>query len=300
MQEMGTQTQRHHLYHKMSAAFTHPLCSPAGIKERLSLFGLTPNKALGQNFLADEGLRNALIAAMDIDVLPVLEIGPGLGALTEGLLQRAKAVAAVEKDASMVRVLQETLPSPKLTLVEGDILKTDLAALHQALGGGPLAVAGNLPYYITTPIVLMLLKCALPIASMTLMLQQEAAERFFAKPNDRVYGPLTVAAQCGYTVEEVLKLPPSAYYPQPDVHSAVVRLVSKDVALPEGFSGFLQSVFAMRRKTLLNNLLSASYSRETIREALRVAGLAENVRTEALKPEVLRDLYERLISYKTI
>ncbi len=277
-----------------AAAFTYPLCSPAGIKERLAIFGLTPNKALGQNFLADEGARNALVAAMQVDGLPVLEIGPGLGALTEGLLLRAKAVAAVEKDAAMVRVLQETLPSPRLILVEGDILKTNLAALHQDLGGGPLAVAGNLPYYITTPIVLMLLKCALPIASMTLMLQQEAAERFFAKPNDRVYGPLTVAAQCGYTVEEVIKLPPSAYYPQPDVHSAVVRLVSKGAALPEGFLSFLQSAFAMRRKTLLNNLLSAGYQRERIQEALQETSLPTGVRAEALEPEALRAMYAHL------
>ena len=277
----------------MSAAFTHPLCSPAGIKERLSRFGLTPNKALGQNFLADQGARDALIDAMNVDNRPVLEIGPGLGALTEGLLQRAKAVAAVEKDAAMIRVLQETLSSPRLILVEGDILKADIAALHKELGGGPLTVAGNLPYYITTPIVLMLLKCALPIACMTLMLQQEAAERFFAGPADRVYGPLTVAAQCGYDVEEVLKLPPSAYYPQPDVHSAVVRLVSKCAPLPEGFLSFLQSAFAMRRKTLLNNLLSG-YPRETIREAMKSANLPEGVRAEALEPQALYSLYSHL------
>lgn len=274
-----------------AAAFTYPLCSPAGIKERLAIFGLAPNKALGQNFLADEGARNALVSAMQVDGLPVLEIGPGLGALTEGLLQHAKAVAAVEKDAAMVRVLQETLPSPRLLLVEGDILKTDLAALHQQLGGGTLAVAGNLPYYITTPIVLMLLKCALPIASMTLMLQQEAAERFFANPHDRVYGPLTVAAQCGYTAEEVLKLPPSAYYPQPDVHSAVVRLVAKGTALPEGFLPFLQGAFAMRRKTLLNNLLSAGFQRDCIEEAMQKLNLPAGVRAEALDPEALRALY---------
>ena len=278
----------------MSADFRHPLCSPAGIKERLSRFGLTPNKALGQNFLADEGMRSALVDAMQVDGLPVVEIGPGLGALTEALLLRAKAVAAVEKDAAMVRVLKETLSSERLLLIEGDILKTDLTALHKDLGGGPFAVAGNLPYYITTPIVLMLLKCALPIASMTLMLQQEAAERFFVKPNDRVYGPLTVAAQCGYTVEEVIKLPPSAYYPQPDVHSAVVRLTSKGEALPEGFLPFLQSAFAMRRKTLLNNLLAAGYKRETIREALQSANLPEGVRAEALAPETLHSLYSHL------
>ena len=278
----------------MSVSFAYPLCSPAGIKERLGFFGLTPNKGLGQNFLADEAVRDALIDAMQVDGLPVLEIGPGLGALTEGLLMRAKAVAAVEKDAAMVRVLKETLSSPRLILVEGDILKTDIAALHQTLGGGPLAVAGNLPYYITTPIVLMLLKCPLPITSMTLMLQQEAAERFLVKPGDRVYGPLTVAAQCGYEVEEVIKLPPSAYYPQPDVHSAVVRLVSKGAPLPEGFLSFLQSAFAMRRKTLLNNLLSAGYSRETIRKALQDANLPESVRAEALEPGALLSLFRTL------
>ncbi|HWR22004.1 MAG TPA: 16S rRNA (adenine(1518)-N(6)/adenine(1519)-N(6))-dimethyltransferase RsmA [Feifaniaceae bacterium] len=291
---MGTQAQRHHLYLKMSAAFTHPLCSPAGIRERLIQFGLTPNKALGQNFLADAGARDALIDAMQIDGLPVIEIGPGLGALTERLLTRAKTVAAVEKDAAMVRVLRETLACPQLILVEADILKTDLAALHGELGGGPLAVAGNLPYYITTPIVLALLNHPLPIASMTLMLQQEAAERFFAQPGSRVYGPLTAAARCGYGVEEIIKLSPSAYFPQPDVHSAVVRLVSKDTPLPEGFLSFLQSAFAMRRKTLWNNLLLAGYPREAIREAMQAACLPEGVRAEALEPETLRSLYAHL------
>ncbi len=271
-------------------AFIHPLCAPAGIKERLAAFGLTPNKGLGQNFLSDEGLRDTLIDAMRIDGLPVLEIGPGLGALTEALLKRASCVTAVEKDAAMVRVLQETLPSPKLTLIQGDILKVDLAALHQAFGG-PFAVAGNLPYYITTPIVLMLLGCNLPLISMTLMLQQEAAERFFARPNGRVYGPLAAAAQCGYTVEEILKLPPSAYYPQPDVHSAVVRLAAKEHALPEGFLVFLQRAFSMRRKTLVNNLLSAGYPRAQIHEAFAGMQLAENIRTEALEPEALLALY---------
>ncbi|MEL7602798.1 MAG: 16S rRNA (adenine(1518)-N(6)/adenine(1519)-N(6))-dimethyltransferase RsmA, partial [Bacillota bacterium] len=232
--------------------FNHPLVSPAGIRERLSAFGLAPNKALGQNFLADNSALSALLDALPGDRLPVLEIGPGLGALTGGLLDRSNRVVAVEKDAAMAAALQSLTPEERLTVVEADFLKADLNELHALLGGGEFVVAGNLPYYITTPCVLKLLSSGLPMRALLLMLQQEAAERFFALPGDRVYGPLTVLAACGYKAEEVLRLSPAAYYPQPDVHSAVVLLTQTAAAPPVGFLTFLQAAFAMRRKTLVN------------------------------------------------
>lgn len=273
--------------------FLHPLVSPTGIRERLAAFGLTPNRALGQNFLADEAALSALLAALPRDRLPVLEIGPGLGALTAGLLSCSDRVIAVEKDAAMVSVLQSLLPDNRLTVIEGDFLKADLAALHAGLGGGEIMIAGNLPYYITTPAVLRLLDSGLPMRALLFMLQQEAAERFFAQPGDRVYGPLTVAAACGYAISDVLRLSPAAYYPQPDVHSAVVLLTRK-AELPSGFLSFLQGVFAMRRKTLMNNLLGMGIAREEAKAALSVCDISEGVRAEALPPEALLGLYRKI------
>ncbi len=273
--------------------FLHPLVSPAGIRERLAAFGLTPNRALGQNFFADEAALSALLAALPRDRLPVLEIGPGLGALTTGLLSCSDRVVAVEKDAAMVSVLRTLLPDDRLSVVEGDFLKTDLSELHANLGGGEIIVAGNLPYYITTPAVLKLLDSGLPMRALLFMLQQEAAERFFAKPGDRVYGPLTVTAACGYEVSDVLRLSPAAYYPQPDVHSAVVLLTRK-AELPSGFLSFLQGVFAMRRKTLMNNLLGMGTAREKAQEVLTELSLPEGIRAEALAPEALLGLYRTI------
>ena len=274
--------------------FTHPLVSPAGIRERLSAFGLSPNKALGQNFLADEAALSALIAALPSDHLPALEIGPGLGALTGGLLAHAERVVAVEKDAAMAKALQSLLPEERLTIIEGDFLKADMNELHALLGGGNFIVVGNLPYYITTPCVLKLLSCGLPIRALLLMLQQEAAERFFARPGDRVYGPLTVLAACAYTVQEVLRLSPAAYFPQPDVHSAVVLLTQSAAAPPVGFLPFLQGAFAMRRKTLINNLLGMGILRAEAVSALSALSLPDGVRAEALPPEVLLGLYREI------
>lgn len=290
---MGQKIQCNGLHTQMNQ-FSHPLVSPAGIRERLSAFGLAPNKALGQNFLADGAALDALLSALPSGRLPALEIGPGLGALTEGLLARAERVVAVEKDAAMAAALKSLFPEERLTVIEADFLKTDLNELHTLLGGGEFVVAGNLPYYITTPCVLKLLSSGLPMRALLLMLQQEAAERFFARPGDRVYGPLTVLAACGYKPEEVLRLSPAAYFPQPDVHSAVVLLTQSASVPPVGFLPFLQAAFAMRRKTLVNNLLGYGVPREKALGALAALNIPDGVRAEALPPEVLLGLYREI------
>ena len=160
-------------------------------KQILAHYGLTPNKALGQNFIEDENALNKILAAADTDGRAVLEIGPGLGTLTQGLLEKAAKVVAVEIDTRLVAVLDDRFKDCKnLEIVHGDILKTNLSDLHARLGGGEFIVAGNLPYHITTPICSMLTESDLPIAGMTLMVQQEAAQRFFAGPKDRIYGPM--------------------------------------------------------------------------------------------------------------
>lgn len=160
----------------------------AEIKSLLAAHGLAPNRALGQNFLADKAAASAIAEASGAAEFPVLEIGPGLGALTEPLLCLSPHVTAVEIDAAMVRVLQVRFANAgNFTLLHEDFLETDLAAVAPLLGA-KCAVAANLPYYVTTPVCMKLLTSALPIERMALMLQKEAAERFTALPGSRQYG----------------------------------------------------------------------------------------------------------------
>lgn len=248
--------------------------------------GFVPNKALGQNFLADKTVIEAILNAARIGGQIVLEIGPGAGALTEGLLARASRVAAVEKDGRLCELLSDRF-GEALRLLHADFLDADVVSL---VGSSPWHAVGNLPYYATTPIVLRLLTL-LP-QSMTLMVQKEAAERFFAQPGERVYGPLAAFAQCFYQIESVLNVPRSCFSPQPNVDSAVVRLARNAVFVknPAGFMTFLKQAFSMRRKTLYNNLKRD----EHLPDALQTLGCSPDVRAEALSPDALLTLYRRL------
>ena len=249
---------------------------------------LAPNRALGQNFLVDETIVRAILDGAGIDGLPVLEVGPGLGALTEGLLIRAARVVAVEKDAALAEILIKRLPDTRLTVEAADFLQFDV---RRAMGNGPFAAVGNLPYYITTPIAERLV--CLPVCSVTLMVQSEAAERFFARPGDRVYGPLAGVAQAFYRVEALLDVPPGAFYPAPEVNSRVVRLMRReraDGAEPEAALRFMKRAFAMRRKTLLNAL----GRRPGLAGTLSELGLPADVRAEAVDPETLMQLFTNM------
>lgn len=253
------------------------------VEEALRSLGTKPNRALGQNFCIDEALLMHIAA--QVDGLDVLEIGPGLGALTAPLLKRARRVLAVEKDAAMVYYLGERFAGePRFTVAHGDILRFDI----EAELGEPFAVAGNLPYYITTPIAELLLPL-LP-CTMVLMVQREAAERFFARQGERVYGPVAIMAQLYYDAARLAEVPRTAYYPQPEVDSTVLLLQRKPAppALPAPvFFAFLNRAFAMRRKTLYNNL-----SRDVrVLGALEALGLPENARAEALSPEQLLSVF---------
>ena len=254
------------------------------VKNELLRRGVTPNKALGQNFLSDAAVVTAIVDAAEAAGADVLEIGPGLGALTGGLCARARRVVAVEKDAALAGALREALPCANLTVETGDFLRADVPAL---MGGGPFVAVGNLPYYATTPIVEKLL--ALLPSSITVMVQREAAERFFARPGERVYGPVAVLSNVYYAPRHVLDVPPHAFYPQPEVDSCVVRLVRRAEAGADAraFLGFLKRAFAMRRKTLKNNLPPA----ERCAAALAALGFPRDARAEALPPEALHQLY---------
>lgn len=253
--------------------------SIASIKAQLAQYGLTPNKALGQNFLADDMAAEEIAASCKG---AIIEIGPGMGALTEKLLNRPEKVAAVEIDRRMAEILKDRF-GDRLMLIEGDVLKTDIKEIAESLGGA-VSIAGNLPYYITTPICTQLITCGADIRSMTLMMQKEAAERFFAKPGDRVYGPLTVLAQYYYDVSTLLRLSREAYYPRPEVDSVVLKLERKQAEHHPMLHWLLESAFAMRRKTLSNNLKAAGISDERLNEICEAVGIQPNIRAEKLTP----------------
>ena len=253
--------------------------SIASIKAQLAQYGLTPNKALGQNFLTDDAAAEEIAASCKG---AVIEIGPGMGALTEKLLNRQEQVAAVEIDRRMAEILRDRF-GERLMLIEGDVLKADIKDIADSLGGD-VSIAGNLPYYITTPICTRLITCGADIRSMTLMMQKEAAERFFAKPGDRVYGPLTVLAQYYYDVSTLLKLSREAYYPQPEVDSVVITLARRNAEPHPELHRLLEIAFAMRRKTLSNNLKAAGISDAQLNEICEKVGIAANIRAEKLTP----------------
>ena len=268
--------------------------SAAFIKNQLEQLGLTPNKALGQNFLADEEAICRIAGAACPPGMPVLEIGPGLGALTAALMERAPGVTAVEIDTAMIKALNARFPEDKrLRVIHGDFLKTDLRALMGAQGEA-FAVAGNLPYYITTPIISRLLCCPLPIERMTLMLQKEAARRFFAGPGTKLYGPVAILTALCYSARVLMTLSPASYYPQPEVDSQVVVLERRAGAVtPPGLPRFLDIAFAMRRKTLVNNLRAAGLSAAQGAALLESCGVSAGARAEELTPEQLALLSER-------
>ncbi len=247
---------------------------------------LLPNKNLGQNFCVDENVLRKLAEALPLEGRTVLEIGPGLGGLTEQLLAAGAAVYAVEKDPRLYDFLCRDLVHDRLTLVKGDCLKTDYGFLPP-----DFIAAGNLPYCITTDIVTMLL--TKKPAAMLLMVQKEAADRFFAKPSEKNYGPVAMVSALYYTATRLGEVSPGAYVPPPTVTSALVKLALRPDAPQESPGSLLKFAAAclhMRRKTLYNNLTGTP----ELKAILRDMGLAEDVRGEALTPQQLLVLYRRL------
>lgn len=214
-----------------------------------------PRKRFGQNFLVDDGIIHAIVNAIHPQAgETVVEIGPGLGALTRPLLERLPHLHAVELDRDIIARLQKAWPAERLTLHAGDALKFDFARL-----GRDLRVVGNLPYNISTPLLFHLMECAAHIRDMTFMLQKEVVERMVAEPSTHDYGRLSIMLQRRFHLEWLLDVPPSAFEPPPKVDSAVVRLVPKTpdeiVELDEAlFARVVTAAFSQRRKTLRNTL----------------------------------------------
>jgi 16S rRNA (adenine1518-N6/adenine1519-N6)-dimethyltransferase len=256
---------------------------------------------LGQHFLSSEGYRRRIA-----DALPlrggelVIEIGPGHGAMTGLLAARADRVVAVELDPGLASELRETLiSSPQVEILEGDILSTDLAAICRKRRAATCFVFGNLPYYITSPIIQHLMNSAGVIHGMALLMQREVAERVTAKPASRDYGFLSVLVQLHSEPRIALSVPPGAFSPPPKVHSSLVEFRMKprfpawtDQERGE-FLKFVQRCFAQKRKNLLNNL-SADYSKARARAALEGMLLTDKARAEELSVMQFAELLRRL------
>ena len=278
--------------------------------------GATAKKPkLGQNFLVDRSAMQKIVDALgDITQATVVEIGPGRGALTDFLAVRAGRLIAVELDrvlSAQLRMLYARLPN--VEVIEADILKTDISTMV-GKRPGPLRdlrpsdpirvrVVGNLPYYITSDILLALFKAHRNIETIVVMVQLEVAERLAAKPGGSEYGLLSATAQLYGTVENLFKLPPGAFNPPPKVHSGVVRIkiepqferLSVDEA---GFIDFLKLSFGQKRKTLINNLRE-KYDATLAKQALAAAKVRPDVRAEAISLESAAEIYKSLLKAKS-
>lgn len=260
------------------------LASPRVVARLIQEHGLEIKRRLGQNFLIDGNVADRIVAALDPSPDDgVLEIGPGLGVLTQRLLERVGAVVAVEIDPDLVAVLQQVLGShPRLTIIRGDARKVDWAPL---LAGVRVRKAvGNLPYYATTPLVFRLLESQPPFSTIVLMVQREVAERMAADPGGKDYGALSVNVQYRCRVETILHVPPTAFLPRPEVHSTVVRLTARTEPLPVPPSRLAEAVraaFSRRRKTLRNALRSA-FPPDAVAAALAAAGIDGERRPETV------------------
>lgn len=269
------------------------LYSPKYIRYIMDKYGFRFSKSLGQNFLIDGNIvRNIVKGAHVTKEDCVLEIGPGIGTLTEELALNAKKVVAVELDDSLLDVLDETLGKyDNVEIIHGDILKVDIKKIiEEKLDGGPVKVVANLPYYVTTPIIAKLLEEGLNIESISVMVQKEVADRMVAGPGSKTYGSLSVFVNFYSNPQIILKVPKTVFMPQPKIDSAVIRLdIKKD--LPnidrEKFFSVVKAGFSKRRKTILNCLSSYGFDidKDTIRQALEKANVKENERAENLSIE---------------
>jgi len=254
---------------------------------------------LGQNFLRDPQAAARIVAALgDISTSTVVEIGPGGGAITEMLAARARHIIAVELDRELAAALRKRFSPDRVTVLEQDVLQFDFAAAA-AQAGARLRVVGNLPYYITSPILLKLAAAHAALDTAVLMVQREVADRVTAAPGSRDYGILSVTVQLHGPAEPLFTLAPESFSPPPEVHSTVFRwrIAPRFAELgvnDAGFLHFVRQAFAQKRKTLANNLRAAGVEPKMASAALERAGIAPQARTESLSIEVLAALWREL------
>lgn len=254
---------------------------------------------LGQNFLREaDAIQRIANSLGDVSGETVVEIGPGQGAITRGLVAKGAHVIAIELDSDLAVWLRAEFPPDRLTVIEADVLEVDFAAIA-ARAGKRLAVAGNLPYYITSPILLKLTTSHASLDRAVLMVQREVADRVVAGPGSRDYGLLSVTVQMHGPVERLFTLPPGAFSPPPDVYSTVFRwrFAPRFAELgveEKSFLGFVRGVFAQKRKTLSNNLRAAGFGPVVIQAALTAESIPPQARAEALSLNELARLHLRL------
>ena len=250
-------------------------------------------KKFGQNFLIDPHVLEKIVEAAGVTKDDfVLEIGPGIGTMTQYLCENAREVTAVEIDTNLIPILEDTLSAyDNVTVINQDILKLDIAKLAMERNGGkPIKVVANLPYYITTPIIMGLFESHVPIDSITVMVQKEVADRMKTGPGSKEYGALSLAVQYYANPEIVANVPPNCFMPRPNVGSAVIRLTRYetpvvDVKDEKLMFRIIRASFNQRRKTLVNGLKNSQeipFSKEQIEQALGMCGLSLSVRGEAL------------------
>lgn len=272
------------------------LSNPQKTIEVLQKYNFTFQKKFGQNFLIDPHVLDKIIAAAEITKDDfVLEIGPGIGTLTQYLAEAAREVVAVEIDSSLIPILEDTLSSyDNVSVINEDVLKVDLKKLADERNGGkPIKVVANLPYYITTPIIMGLFESHVPLKSLTVMVQKEVALRMQAGPGTKDYGALSLAVQYYADPYLAANVPPNCFMPRPNVGSAVIRLTRfeetpvkvTDEAL---LFRLIRASFNQRRKTLQNGLVNSPelhFSKEQVAAAIETLGVSPSVRGEALTLE---------------
>lgn len=289
------------------------IATPNRTKEILKKYGFSFKKSLGQNFLIDLNILNKIAEFAELTKSSgAIEIGPGIGALTEQLAKRAKKVVAFEIDDRLLPILSDTLkPYQNVNVIHNDVLKADVKEVikDEFEAEQDLMVVANLPYYVTTPILMKLITEKLPIRGIVVMLQKEVADRIAAKPNTKEYGSLSIAIQYYMDAETVMNVPKTVFVPQPNVDSAVIRLLKKEkptvtVENEDFFFRLVRASFAQRRKTILNNLshnLGLNQTKENIEKGLQEAEIDPKRRGESLSIQefgVLSDILYKMIPAK--
>lgn len=277
--------------------------------EVLQKYNFNVQKKFGQNFLVDKNILEKIVDAAQITEADcVLEIGPGIGTMTQYLAERAGTVIAVEIDKNLIPVLQDTLSSyNNVTVIHGDILKVDIDRIVKEQNGGrPMKVVANLPYYITTPIIMALFEKHIALQSITIMIQKEVADRMQAGPGTKDYGALSLAVQYYAEPKIVANVPAACFFPKPNVDSTVIQLVkyTEPPAAVEDENylfAVIRASFNQRRKTLINGLSNAGtlgVSKENIKDVLDRMGLPSTVRGETLTLEQFTELSNCLLSVR--
>ena len=270
------------------------IASPEVVHYICKRFDIKMSKKLGQNFLIKRGIVDEIVHAAELTPgEPVLEVGPGIGTLTQGLAQSGADVTAIELDRRLLDVLDTTLASyDNVRIVHGDVLKLDVATI---MNHKPFKVVANLPYYITTPIIMSLLESKLPIERLVVMVQKEVALRMVAKPGTKDYGALSVAVQYYTEPDIVLDVPPKSFLPAPAVTSSVIRCVLRDkppvdVIDEKLFFRVVKAGFAQRRKTFSNTMKTTGLSKDRIEELLAKANIDGQRRGETFTLQEFADI----------